>query len=60
MLGREIIECQELAAILPQALGGFLIFDLVLFNEEIESGLGIDAGLGEPDILEIVLGFALD
>ena len=60
VLGRKIVERQEFTAIFLQAFGGLLIFDVILFNEKIERGLGIDTGLGEADILEIILGFALE
>ena len=59
VFGWKIVERQEFPAVLSQAFSGFVIFDRVLFNEKIKSDLGIDAGFSEPDIFEIVLGFAL-
>ena len=57
VLGREVIEGQQLRAILNQLGGGFLVFHAVGIHEETEGGIGLFLCLGHPDILQISLGF---
>ncbi len=59
VLGGEIVERQQCVAILGQALGGLLVFQLVGFEEDVEGGLGGDPGLCHPDLLQRPLGLRL-
>src|SRR5437764_14255756 len=47
----EIVECEQGLAILRQALGGLIVFQLVGCDEGVERGLGVIARLGHPDLL---------
>src|SRR5712671_5937033 len=51
VFGGEIVECEQGLAILRQALGGLIVFELVAGDEGIERGLGGLARLGHPDLL---------
>ena len=50
------MEGQQLGAILDQAFGGFRVFRLEGFDEQIEGLVGIFARLGLPDIMQHFLG----
>jgi len=50
VLGREVIEAQQLLAILPQAFARFLILGVVFFQEVIECCLG--GGIVKSCVLE--------
>ena len=41
VLGREVVEGQQLVAILPQTVAGLLVLGVVLLQELIEGRLGI-------------------
>src|SRR5712672_1274567 len=47
----KIVECEQGLAILRQALGGLMVFQLVGCGEGVERGLGVLARLGHPDLL---------
>src|SRR5271167_866836 len=51
VFGREIVECEQGLAILCQALGGLIVFQLVGCDEGVERGLGVFARLRHPDLL---------
>ena len=51
VFGREIVECEQGLAILCQALGGLIVFQLVGCDEGVERGLGVLARLRHPDLL---------
>src|SRR5207237_7104987 len=51
VFGREIIECEQGLAILCQALGGLIVFQLIGCDEGVERGLGVLARLRHPDLL---------
>ena len=53
------MEGQQLGAILDQAFGGFRVFRLEGFDEQIEGLVGIFARLGLPDIMQHFLGLGL-
>ena len=44
MLGREVVECQQIGAILGQAFDGGRVFHAVSLDEEIERGIGTCLG----------------
>src|SRR5437588_5227112 len=52
VFGGEIVECEQGLAILRQALGGLIVFQLVDCDEGVERGLGNLARLGHPDFLQ--------
>ena len=52
VFGGEIVEGEQGLAILCQALGGLIVFQLVGCDEGVERGLGVLAGLGHPDFLQ--------
>src|SRR3954466_3239711 len=51
VLGGEIVEGEQGMAVLRQARGGLIVFQLVGGDEGVERGLGVLAGLGHPDLL---------
>src|SRR5689334_23511238 len=51
VFGREIVECEQGLAILCQALGGLIVFQLIGCDEGVERGLGALARLRHPDLL---------
>ena len=59
MLGREVVEGEQHIAIPGQAFDRLVVLRAVDFSESIEGGLGVLAGLGHPDILKRLVGFAL-
>ena len=56
---REVGEGEQRLAIFGQAVGGLVVFRLVLGKEAIEGFLGVVAALGHPDFLEVRLGSGL-
>jgi hypothetical protein len=52
----EFVEDEQRIVVLGDASGGFLVFQLVTFNE---GGRGLGPRLGHPDLLEGALGFPL-
>src|SRR4051795_2117831 len=52
VFGGKIVECEQGLAILRQALGGLIVFQLVGCDEGVERGLGNLARLGHPDFLQ--------
>ena len=59
MLGREIVERQQVGAVFGQAFDSPVVFHAISLDEEIEGGVGFGFGLGHPDILQMRLGFRL-
>src|SRR5260370_39428841 len=56
VLGGEVVERQQRIAVLGQAIGSSLVFDLVGFDKGLECLNGILLGLGHPDLLQRALG----
>lgn len=48
----EFVEGEQRVVVLGEASGGFLVFQLVTFNEGVEGGRGLGPRLGHPDLLE--------
>jgi hypothetical protein len=46
MLGREVVERQQRIAVLGQAIGGSLVFNLVGFDKGFQGGNGGITGIG--------------
>src|ERR1700736_381792 len=59
VLGREVVERQQRIAVLGQAIGSSLVFDLVGFDKGFQGGNGILLGLGHPDLLQHALGLGV-
>src|SRR5207245_117321 len=59
VLGREVVERQQRIAVLGQAIGSSLVFDLVGFDKGFQGGNGILLGLGHPDLLQRALGLGV-
>ena len=59
VLGWEIVESEQLVAILDQAFGGFGVFRPEGFDEQIEGFVGVLAGLGLPNVMQHFLGLGL-
>lgn len=59
MLGREVVEGQQLVPVLFQAFGGLGVFRLVSLDEEVEPLHRIGAGFGLPDVMEHLPGLGL-
>jgi hypothetical protein len=59
MLGREVVEGQQLIAIFDQALDYLLVFDAPDLDEDIERRERILLGLGHPDLLQRPLSFSV-
>ena len=60
VFGGEVVEGEQRVSVLGQAIGGLVVFGLVLGKETIEGFLGIVAPLGHPDFSEIRLGPGLN
>ena len=60
VLGREVIEGQQLLAILPQTFARFLILGVVFFQEVIECCLGVRFRFRLPDFVDVTFGFRLN
>src|SRR5207302_9186029 len=59
VLGREVVERQQRIAVLGQAIGSSLVFDLVGFDKGFQGRNGILLGLGHPDLLQRALGLGV-
>src|SRR6516165_9626749 len=59
VLGRKVVERQQRIAVLGQAIGSSLVFDLVGFDKGIQCLNGILLGLGHPDLLQRTLGLGV-
>lgn len=59
MLGREVIEGQQLVAVLDQALRSLWVFRLEAVDEQIEGGMCVLTGFRLPDVVQHFLGFRL-
>ncbi len=56
MLGREVVEGQELVPVFHQLAHCLLVFHAVGFDEQIEGRVGLFLRRGHPDVLQISLG----
>jgi hypothetical protein len=56
---REVVERQQRIAVLGQAIGSSLVFDLVGFDKGFQCRNGILLGLGHPDLLQRALGLGV-
>ena len=54
-----VIKGKQCVAVLGEAVGGFLVFQPVAFNEGVEGFHGLGPRLGHPDLLQCTLGFGL-
>jgi hypothetical protein len=59
VLGPEIVETQQAFTVLDQTFDGLVVLHALGFDEEIKSALGFRLGLGHPDIVQLIIGFAL-
>jgi hypothetical protein len=59
MLGRKIIERQQIGAILGPAFHRAVVFHAVSLDEEIEGIVRRGLGSGHPDVLQMRLGLRL-
>src|SRR3984893_9432286 len=59
MLGLKVVEGQQRIAVLGQAIGSSLVFDLVGFEKGFECLDAILLGLGHPDLLQRTLGLGV-
>src|SRR6187549_926715 len=59
VLGGEVVECEQRLAILAQAFGGLIVFNLVALDEGVESSVSIRLRLGHPDRLQGTLGLRM-
>jgi hypothetical protein len=56
VLGREVVEGEQVSAVLGQAFSRPVVFHAVSLDEEIERGGGLGLRFGHPDIFEMRLG----
>jgi len=59
MLGREVVEGEQLFSVLDQAFGGFGVFRLEGVDEQIEGGMGVLTRFGLPDVVQHLLDLGL-
>ena len=59
VLGCEVVERQQRIAVLGQAIGSSLVFELVGFDKGFQGRNGILLGLGHPDLLQCALGLGV-
>jgi len=59
VLGRKVVERQQRIAVLDQAIGRSLVFDLVCFDKGFQRRSGILLGRGHPDLLQCALGLGV-
>ncbi len=59
MLGREVVEGQQLVAIPEQAFGGLWVFRLEGFDEQIECVKRVRSRFRLPDVMQRLLGLGL-
>src|SRR6202035_5306295 len=59
VLGREVVERVRRIAVLGQAIGRSLVFDLIGFDKGFQGRNGILLGLGHPDLLQRTLGLGV-
>ena len=59
VLGREVVEGEQISAVLGQAFDGTVIFHAVSLDEEIEGGIGPGLGFRHPDVFQMRLGLGL-
>src|SRR5882762_3628379 len=59
VLSREVVERQQRIAVLGQAIGSSLVFDLVGFDKGFQGGNGVLLGLSHPDLLQRALGLGV-
>jgi len=58
--GRVVVKGQQCVPVLDQLGDSLVPFHAVGLFEEIEGGVGLGAGLGLPDVVQMALGFGLD
>src|SRR6056297_268831 len=59
VLGRKVVEREQLVSIIDQAFAGLWVFRLERVDEQIEGGMRILAGLGLPYVVQHFPGFGL-
>jgi hypothetical protein len=59
VLGGEIVEREQGAAVLGEAVGGLCVFEPISFDERVEYGFGGGLRLGRPDLVQRALGLWL-
>ena len=60
VLGREVVEGEQLHPVLGQAGDGLVVLGTEDFHEEVEGFLGLVLGFGHPDVLQALLDLGLD
>ena len=59
MLSWEVIEGQQHVAIFGQLAHGFVVFHAIGCDEDVKGRVGIHAGFGLPNIMQMTFGFGL-
>lgn len=59
MLGGEVVEGEQVGAVLAQAFHRPVIFHAVSLDEEVEGDICLGFGFGHPDFLQVRLGLGL-